>query len=303
MSSKIDAFFAKYSRDIRKDLGAIHGIIWERDADVKSCRSCGSGFHVLRRRHHCRGCGGVFCEQCLAKNIMIDDTFLLWACAGCQREETPGEIIKKLVEENIASTDLSLIQRQKRELALAHGSKFESASSSSSSSSPPPTRGYFEFYNKSEDACAIKVAATGLCNVIWEAPRPAYIAVESGKVVSGFFDESVTSLDITILSNYPSLQSPARQVKIALFRDFSVHRVHCRGLNVLLKYKNQGEVEPRSGGTIQPAIGFISKLTGGVTLMNMNSEESHGDHAIDGSIIDFRTNVTAVDLVFKSFHA
>lgn len=27
-------------------------------------RSCGRPFTLLRRRHHCRGCGRIFCDAC-----------------------------------------------------------------------------------------------------------------------------------------------------------------------------------------------------------------------------------------------
>lgn len=29
-----------------------------------SCKDCGLKFTVVRRRHHCRACGHVFCHEC-----------------------------------------------------------------------------------------------------------------------------------------------------------------------------------------------------------------------------------------------
>eukprot|EP00947_MAST-08B_sp_MAST-8B-sp1_P004095 g4095.t1 len=37
---------------------------WVRDADAPACQRCGAAFSVLRRRHHCRACGGVFDARC-----------------------------------------------------------------------------------------------------------------------------------------------------------------------------------------------------------------------------------------------
>eukprot|EP01064_Diplonema_japonicum_P012387 TRINITY_DN19867_c0_g1_i1.p1 TRINITY_DN19867_c0_g1~~TRINITY_DN19867_c0_g1_i1.p1 ORF type:complete len:2577 (+),score=592.45 TRINITY_DN19867_c0_g1_i1:36-7733(+) len=36
---------------------------WARDDSVKVCK-CGTRFSTIKRRHHCRSCGGVFCDAC-----------------------------------------------------------------------------------------------------------------------------------------------------------------------------------------------------------------------------------------------
>eukprot|EP00049_Salpingoeca_infusionum_P025915 m.22581 g.22581 ORF g.22581 m.22581 type:complete len:1649 (+) comp8401_c0_seq2:477-5423(+) len=38
--------------------------VWVPDDDRAQCPSCNSRFSFLRRRHHCRGCGEVFCDDC-----------------------------------------------------------------------------------------------------------------------------------------------------------------------------------------------------------------------------------------------
>ena len=37
---------------------------WVADGDAAVCRVCGRSFGPLRRRHHCRACGGVVCDAC-----------------------------------------------------------------------------------------------------------------------------------------------------------------------------------------------------------------------------------------------
>ena len=37
---------------------------WEPDTESTTCRACDSGFSFFNRRHHCRGCGKLFCYQC-----------------------------------------------------------------------------------------------------------------------------------------------------------------------------------------------------------------------------------------------
>jgi len=36
---------------------------WEADEDVPRCRKCNVEFGVFTRRHHCRGCGKIFCSK------------------------------------------------------------------------------------------------------------------------------------------------------------------------------------------------------------------------------------------------
>lgn len=40
------------------------GIMWQEDHIAKACNYCGNEFGLLRRRHHCRACGYVFCATC-----------------------------------------------------------------------------------------------------------------------------------------------------------------------------------------------------------------------------------------------
>lgn len=46
-------------------------IVWVPDSDAKACNDCGLGFTVVRRRHHCRACGRVFCGDCSQKRIKL----------------------------------------------------------------------------------------------------------------------------------------------------------------------------------------------------------------------------------------
>jgi len=39
-------------------------VSWSEDALVPSCPECGNQFGLMRRRHHCRLCGHVLCNDC-----------------------------------------------------------------------------------------------------------------------------------------------------------------------------------------------------------------------------------------------
>jgi len=38
--------------------------VWIPDSDAKACMLCNTAFTVLNRRHHCRKCGKVVCDDC-----------------------------------------------------------------------------------------------------------------------------------------------------------------------------------------------------------------------------------------------
>lgn len=37
---------------------------WLDDKDAVECQSCNQSFSLARRKHHCRNCGGIFCNNC-----------------------------------------------------------------------------------------------------------------------------------------------------------------------------------------------------------------------------------------------
>lgn len=37
---------------------------WINEKDVKLCPGCAKSFNLLRRKHHCRLCGSIMCNEC-----------------------------------------------------------------------------------------------------------------------------------------------------------------------------------------------------------------------------------------------
>ena len=44
---------------------------WEQDGDVATCRQCKNSFSSKRRKHHCRNCGRIFCNDCSSQKIKL----------------------------------------------------------------------------------------------------------------------------------------------------------------------------------------------------------------------------------------
>lgn len=66
---------------------------WASNDSVSCCIKCNKQFGLLRRRHHCRKCGGIFCTKDAAHTIGLDGNlnFNLFgrpvrACDGCHLE-------------------------------------------------------------------------------------------------------------------------------------------------------------------------------------------------------------------------
>ncbi|CAH2007021.1 unnamed protein product [Acanthoscelides obtectus] len=44
---------------------------WIPDIEAPRCMSCGANFTVVKRRHHCRNCGKVFCARCSSNSVPL----------------------------------------------------------------------------------------------------------------------------------------------------------------------------------------------------------------------------------------
>lgn len=44
---------------------------WKKDGEATECSQCAKAFSTLRRRHHCRGCGDIFCGACTRRKVPL----------------------------------------------------------------------------------------------------------------------------------------------------------------------------------------------------------------------------------------
>jgi len=66
---------------------------WIKDEEAPSCQKCNTEFSLIRRRHHCRACGKIFCSLCSDKWILLPDNFAYdqpeRVCMKCYRRFSP----------------------------------------------------------------------------------------------------------------------------------------------------------------------------------------------------------------------
>jgi hypothetical protein len=95
-----------------------------RDSEVAKCLSCHRSFTFLSRKHHCRKCGKIFCDQCSSKTFFHASEHMR-VCDGCY-----------LVLNSSASLSPSS-SSSSSSAPKPNPPQISSQSSSSSSSSPP----------------------------------------------------------------------------------------------------------------------------------------------------------------------
>lgn len=45
---------------------------WMPNAQASSCIKCETPFSMFLRKHHCRKCGEIFCDNCWGKEIYVN---------------------------------------------------------------------------------------------------------------------------------------------------------------------------------------------------------------------------------------
>ncbi|XP_043559577.1 RUN and FYVE domain-containing protein 1 isoform X2 [Chiloscyllium plagiosum] len=57
--------------DIKEVNKALKGNAWLKDDEATSCKQCEKEFSISRRKHHCRNCGDIFCNNCSSNELAL----------------------------------------------------------------------------------------------------------------------------------------------------------------------------------------------------------------------------------------
>jgi hypothetical protein len=192
MASFFDAFVGKFSKETRTDLSDLHNVSWEHDDAVQFCRCCNHEFNMTLRKHHCRGCGGIYCETCAPNNQFVPGVKeKVRLCLGCRLGETPGDIIRAAAKQMETEDDAQNTERppifSARAIELHEGSLYgedtEDTSFQRSDRMAAHTAGYFQFTNKTDGICAVRVVYAG-GNPYRECGKPSY---KAGKLMNSIY--------------------------------------------------------------------------------------------------------------------
>ncbi|XP_043925318.1 RUN and FYVE domain-containing protein 1 [Protopterus annectens] len=57
--------------DIKEVNKVLKGSAWLKDDEAANCKQCEKEFSVSRRKHHCRNCGDIFCNNCSSNELPL----------------------------------------------------------------------------------------------------------------------------------------------------------------------------------------------------------------------------------------
>lgn len=57
--------------ELKEEMAPLSDAQWENDKETTACKLCLQKFSVSRRKHHCRNCGGIFCNPCSEKTMPL----------------------------------------------------------------------------------------------------------------------------------------------------------------------------------------------------------------------------------------
>ena len=71
-----------------------YGVRWSADKDSPSCELCEREWTVIRRRHHCRKCGRLVCDQCSpTKQPVSGSTNPKRTCIRCIEAKAAAQLL------------------------------------------------------------------------------------------------------------------------------------------------------------------------------------------------------------------
>ena len=119
--------------------------VWAQDSDSSACPFCSTAFTVLRRRHHCRACGSVACDNCSTKRIPlphVDEKKNSRVCDKCY-DKLKGGLNEEDVETRSSrgSSAARFMSRAMNRMTLKRGMSPRGVASWRSSVSARPTSG------------------------------------------------------------------------------------------------------------------------------------------------------------------
>eukprot|EP01041_Mallomonas_annulata_P003560 gene3560-7083_t len=240
----------------------------EKEADVLMCRLCSEEFMKRMKKRLCELCKGIFCENCIVTNaIMRSGSSYMHVCRGCFKGETPGENVRNTVSKELITQGINERHSGRQLILIRHTFQTSTQEQCDKDKRIMPSKGYFEFTNKSNEMCCIKIVSSDfITKSIYETIFPSYRA------------DSNFAFDTHIIPRKNI--SPCASVQN--FKEFVIYRGLVQDKNVLINYRGDATCTDQSDfitnieniELIYRSIDFDTSSTGCKwTSTNTSSEE------------------------------
>eukprot|EP00009_Paramoeba_aestuarina_P016616 CAMPEP_0201533350 /NCGR_PEP_ID=MMETSP0161_2-20130828/52934_1 /ASSEMBLY_ACC=CAM_ASM_000251 /TAXON_ID=180227 /ORGANISM="Neoparamoeba aestuarina, Strain SoJaBio B1-5/56/2" /LENGTH=583 /DNA_ID=CAMNT_0047937301 /DNA_START=31 /DNA_END=1782 /DNA_ORIENTATION=- len=100
----------------RKQQAVISRPIWQPDSAARYCKKCREEFGFFLRKHHCRGCGYIFCDPCTSNSVQFPEE---WGysekqrvCVKCMIRITSDQDLSRLTKEELLMLKFFLRESQ-----------------------------------------------------------------------------------------------------------------------------------------------------------------------------------------------
>ena len=75
---------AQENQALQIEIATQNGRKWKNDTEVTECTNCLIEFSLRVRKHHCRGCGDIFCNDCSSKQVFMSNLKVFIQMIICQ---------------------------------------------------------------------------------------------------------------------------------------------------------------------------------------------------------------------------
>ena len=141
---------------------------WIPDDKVNKCESCNAGFSLLKRKHHCRFCGHIFCDKCTSTKM-----------------ELPEEM-GYTTAERVCQKCIPVIQGKKR----AAGAHEKPSDRKKAGAGDKGVDDMVMLSNLSEDEIASNLCTRYKKDLIYTYIGQVLVSVNPFKAIRGIYDES-----------------------------------------------------------------------------------------------------------------
>lgn len=75
------------NQSLQMENAKLQGRKWADDSEVDDCNGCQKGFNLTVRKHHCRNCGQIFCNECSSRTTAVGNSRKpVRVCEPCYKE-------------------------------------------------------------------------------------------------------------------------------------------------------------------------------------------------------------------------